>query len=320
MRDGGVGDRSLNYVDEVPFISQHLIDHYSAGPSTSRVQQVKSMHEDIRKALDESSFSYETFLQGSYRNDTAIADINDVDIVALRKYQSARQSHSDWLWEFRQIMATLRDSWRVSGSVSRGDKCVKVEGAVKADVVPSLNSGDWERDPTVIYSIRDQEERDNYPRRHYKNSVKKQEATNDSYKATVRLCKRWVRQYPSLFAPSFFIECAVHSVADFWFEPYLPRSLRDVGRQICSYPTSKVLWTVAGDKDILVPSQWSPSDFVRFQDKLRSDLVYVSRATTRRRRPRPTDSGSSPSATRWSSRRPQRPRTSCSASSSGRSP
>ena len=55
-RRGVFGDRSLNYVDEVPFISQHLIDHYSAGPSASRVQQVKSMHEDIRK-VGRTSFS-----------------------------------------------------------------------------------------------------------------------------------------------------------------------------------------------------------------------------------------------------------------------
>jgi hypothetical protein len=69
----------------MPRISQFLIDRYSSGPSTERVRQVKRMQESIRKVLDESDFSYETFLQGSYRNDTAIADINDADIVALRK-------------------------------------------------------------------------------------------------------------------------------------------------------------------------------------------------------------------------------------------
>lgn len=263
----------------MPLISQYLIDRYSAGPSKERIRQVKSLHEDIRKALDESSFSYETFLQGSYRNDTAIVDINDVDIVALRKYSSAPQSHDDWLWDFNQIVKTLRGSWRVSGTVKRGDKCVKVESTrVKADVVPSLNSGDWKKDPTLIYSIRECSDRMNYPRRHYRNGVKKQEATNDNYKATVRLFKRWIRQYPSLFAPSFYIESAVHSVSDVWFDSYLPRSFKDVARRICQYPTSKVLYTVAGDKDILVSSEWPPSDFVKFQKELRTDSDLVSSA------------------------------------------
>ena len=259
-------------------ISGSLIDRYSAGPSKERSRQVKSMHEAIRKALDESSFSYETFLQGSYRNDTAIADINDVDIVALRKYSSAPQSHDDWFWDFNQIVNTLRDSWRISGTVRRGDKCVTVSSTVKADVVPSLNSGDWEKDPTVMYSIRDRSERKNYPRRHYRNGVKKQEATDQAYKATVRLFKRWIRQYSSLFAPSFYIESVVHSVSSVWFDSYLPRSFRDVSRRISEYPTSKVIYTVAGDKDILVPSEWPASDFVKFQEKLRSDATLVTSA------------------------------------------
>jgi hypothetical protein len=266
----------------VPLISQFLIDRYSAGPSAERIRQVKRMHENIRKALDESKFNYETFLQGSYRNDTAISDINDVDIVALRKYRSSPQSHNDWLWQFNQVLQTLRDSWRVSGTVRRGDKCVKVKGTVQADVVPALNQGNWRNDPISIYSISEKRERDNHPRRHYCNGVKKQ-TTAGSYKATVRLFKRWIRQYPTLFAPSFYIECAVHSVADRYFASYLPRSFRDVGRHICSYSTSKVILTVAGDKDILLSTEWPPSDFIKFQEKLRTDTSLVSsamRATT----------------------------------------
>jgi hypothetical protein len=130
----------------------------------------------------------------------------------------------------------------------------------------------------VIYSIRKRSEHRNYPRRHYRNGVKKQEATNENYKATVRLFKRWVRQYGDLFAPSFYIESAVHSVPDVWFDSYLPRSFRAVGRRICEYSTSKVLYTVAGDKDILVPSEWPSSDFVKFQEKLRTDTNLVSSA------------------------------------------
>lgn len=262
----------------VALISQSLIDRYATGPSATRVGQVKKMHEAIRQALDESPFNYETFLQGSYRNDTAIADINDVDIVALRLFQAAPQGHQDWLWEFGQIVSTLKDSTRVSGIVKRGDKCVKVEGLVKVDVVPSLNTGNWRNDPTVIYSIRDQAERENRPRDHYDNGVRKQRATSNAYKPTVRMFKRWVRQYPSLVAPSFYIECTVHSIEDLWFDSYLPRSFRDVARRICEYKTSDVIHSVAGDKDILLSAEWAPGDFVKFQEKLGGDANLVSGA------------------------------------------
>jgi tRNA nucleotidyltransferase (CCA-adding enzyme) len=65
-------------------ITQSAIDRYSAGPSVTRTSQVKALHENIRSALETwGDRKYDTFLQGSYRNGTAIKDINDVDIVAL---------------------------------------------------------------------------------------------------------------------------------------------------------------------------------------------------------------------------------------------
>jgi hypothetical protein len=262
----------------VPLISQYLIDRYSAGPSEDRRRRVKRLHERIRDALDASDYEYETFLQGSYRNGTAIADINDVDIVALRKYAASPRDHTGWSLQFNEVIDVLEGS-RIPGTIKRGDKCVKVIGALNADVVPALRMGDnWRRDPIAIYSIRERNERKNYPRRHYRNGVKKQDNTDSGFKPTVRHFKRWVRQYPDLVAPSFYIESAVHGVADYWFESYLPESFRDVGRKICRYSKYKVIYSVAGDKDILTSTEWKPADFEKFQNALRRDLDIVNSA------------------------------------------
>jgi hypothetical protein len=75
-------------------ISQSLIDRYSAGPSAWKVTQVANLQTTIRDVLGEDD--YDTFLQGSYRNGTAIADINDVDIVARRKATNAPLSSAAW--------------------------------------------------------------------------------------------------------------------------------------------------------------------------------------------------------------------------------
>lgn len=64
-------------------IPTDLIDGYSKGPSPSTVAAAVTVHEKIRDLLGED---YETFLQGSYRNETAISDLNDVDIVVVRKH------------------------------------------------------------------------------------------------------------------------------------------------------------------------------------------------------------------------------------------
>ncbi len=224
---------------------------------------------------------YDTFLQGSYRNYTALAHINDVDIVARRKMTNSPLSPSQWVSLFNSIATRLQASSRISGAVSLGDKCVKLKGtSLNADIVPAVAVGDFAKDPVAIWSRGKRSERPNYPRTHYSNGVKKQARTSDSYKPTVRLLKRWAQQYfeTSVTAPSFYIECAVHQAADSSFSEYLPLSFVRVGREICSWSRSKVLYSVAGDKDVLVPSEWHPERFEIFKAKLRPDLSLVVQA------------------------------------------
>lgn len=78
-------------------ISQAAIDRYARGPTASRTTQVKALHQSIRAALENwGDKNYDTFLQGSYRNGTAVADINDVDIVALYDPWHSPASASQW--------------------------------------------------------------------------------------------------------------------------------------------------------------------------------------------------------------------------------
>lgn len=56
---------------------------YARPPSTTTVDSAVSIHTNVRAALGDSE--YATFLQGSYKNDTALWDMNDVDIVALSR-------------------------------------------------------------------------------------------------------------------------------------------------------------------------------------------------------------------------------------------
>lgn len=257
--------------------SQSWIDAYSAGPSQIKTRQVKKLQENVRSALAKSGDKkFDTFLQGSYRNGTAIADINDVDIVALYDPWSSPASHADWTTLFNHVADILRKSSLLEGDVRLGDKCVKFEGALKADIVPAISRSTYSStDPILIYSRGDREERPNYPRTHYSNGVKKQSDTGDSYKATVRLFKRWARQYSSLVAPSYYIECAVHSVPKGEFNSYLPLSFTSVGVALLQYSSSTVIKSVAGDKDILLSSEWDFPDFKHFQKLLTGDVRRV---------------------------------------------
>jgi hypothetical protein len=261
-------------------ISDSLIARYSAGPSVSRTKQVAALQTAIRDALDSGADNkFDTFLQGSYRNNTAIADINDVDILALYDPWQAPATASAWQSLFDFVTEILRRDKNVQGTVTQGDKCVKLAGPINADIVPSISRTPYSStDPVIIYSRSKNLEIENYPRVHYQNGVSKQAATKDTYKATVRLFKRWVRQFSDSTAPSFYVECAVHSVVSSKFNSYLPLSFAMVGAELLTYSRSTVIKSVADDKDVLVPSEWSPSDFESFQRRLRPDIDRTLRA------------------------------------------
>lgn len=271
-------------------ISSAAIDKYAAGPSASRRTQVANLHQAIRAEL--GTVYYETFLQGSYRNDTAIADINDVDIVALRKSVVSPQSAAGWEIDFNDIMRTLGRRW----TVKKGDKCIRVSAGVDADVVPAGRVGDdWRIDPIVVYSRSGHTERPNYPRRHYRNGVTKQEETKDAYKPTVRLFKRWVRQYASLNAPSFFIECAIHSVPRNKLNTYLPLSFASVGAELLSYTQQLASPPWRATRTFSCRRSGPGPTSRTFRDTSARTSSTSCKQFNQRRRRKPTESGSLPS-------------------------
>src|ERR1700704_3929823 len=113
--------RSVELVSQMqPKISASLIAGYSASPSANRSAAVKSLHGNIRSALENwGDKKFDTFLQGSYRNGTAIADINDVDIIALYDPWSSPETHARWEW----LLPCCRDPAQDSTRVGPGQAC-----------------------------------------------------------------------------------------------------------------------------------------------------------------------------------------------------
>lgn len=248
---------------------------------------MSKFQESVRDAL---GAEYETFLQGSYKNDTSIKDINDVDIVALRKGTvsgvfSAEHFENPVSWGqiFKDATARLEAVEKFKGKTSIGDKCIKVNGTWNADVVPAVRIAKYTEDPIAIYSFGTRSEKKNYPRLHYENGVAKQKATSETYKAVVRMFKKWVtNQWPNGgVAPSFYVECLIYRVPDDRFSSDLALAFFRVGYWIESNvkPTAlPVVLSVAGDKDILVQSEWNSSDYAQFHAKHCASTTLVARA------------------------------------------
>ena len=256
------------------------VQRYAKAPSPTTVSAVSRFQEAIRDVLGSD---YETFLQGSYKNDTSIRDLNDVDIVALRKYivstPFSLEPHPtlnliSWGDIFAAVRTQLESSARFRGRTSYGDKSVKVDEAFKADVVPAVRIGRYEDDPIAIYSFREARERKNFPRLHYENDVQKHQNTNETFKPIVRMFKKWASNHcPSddTVAPSFYVECLVYNVPDDLFKFDLATAFFQVGYYIETKivpDPAPVVWSVAGDKDVLVESEWKRDSYRRFHRQL----------------------------------------------------
>jgi hypothetical protein len=269
----------------IHLIPTAAVARYTAAPAATTVAAAKSLQESIRDVLGSD---YETFLQGSYKNDTGIPDLNDVDIVALRKSTTSGVFSGvvpiyliSWEQIFREVQTALEASNHYRGKTELGDKCIKVNTNFKADVIPAVRIGDVATDPIAVYSFREGRERQNFPRNHYANNVSKQARTAGAYKATVRMFKRWARNwFPwTDTAPSFYVECLIHSMPDDNFSPDPAASFLLVGDHIANQlHRYSVIMSVAGDKDILTSAEWEPDKFEAFQAQLTLSVNLVARA------------------------------------------
>jgi hypothetical protein len=264
-------------------VSSSLTDSLTSGPSASKITEVAAMQNFIQDLLGDT---HHTFLQGSYRNDTARSDINDVDIVAVRLQTyssifSGKVFPSSIPWEsiFNEIEQKLRGQRRYSSwTVTRGDKCIKVRGAFNADVVPAVQVGSHEEDPIVVYSFRTMVEKTNHPRLHYENGVTKNKATVDQYKPTVRMFKNWAYNHfgddRDIFS-SFKVEALVHGMPNEHFsEDAVTTFILGADGMVKKLSTRGlvplIIPSVCGNEDIT--ANWSVTGRTTFVNQLKRSL------------------------------------------------
>ena len=106
----------------------------------------------------------------------------------------------------------------------------------------------------------------------------KQAATYEAYKPTVRMFKKWTRNHfeGTKVAPSFYVECLIYNVPNVQFDTDFAQSFLDVGSYIIdNFSSSSWIYSVAGDKDILVNDEWAPANFNTFEDQLTESIGLI---------------------------------------------
>ena len=185
-----------------------------------------------------SQYKYEVFLQGSYKNDTNLGGDSDVDVVVrlntklkpavaaltgeqLQKDGSHRFVHQQWISFRDEALKAMRA--RFGKDAKSGRKTLKVpKGRIPADadlvVTVSHREG-------IAFNLPGQKRWVvSFPQQHHQRGLKKEEATSNRFKRTIRMFKaarnRLVdkKVLTKDDAPSYFIECLLYNVPNHLFK------------------------------------------------------------------------------------------------------
>lgn len=268
------------------YLPADFVSRYARPPSETTVSRAISIHQSVRDLLGDTD--YATLLQGSYKNDTALWDMNDVDVVAVSRNLVSTHftgttptSGVPWTEIFSRIEQKLQADPRYQGKWSREDKCIRLNTGVKIDIVPAVRIGEANADPIAIYSIRASRERKNWPRGHFDAGAGKSSRTSGAFKQTVRLFKRWSRCWFSnrKIAPSYYLECLVYSQPDSTFSGNLASDFVAIARNISLMAYgSVILPRLAGEGNLLTPDEWGMTEFLQFQRTLQGAASHASAA------------------------------------------
>jgi hypothetical protein len=223
-------------------ISESQLQTWSNQGATVSSQRT---HESIRNSLAVYQWSpgvtYETYLQGSYRNSTNIRGDSDVDLVVeltsvfysnltdIEKSQleitPAVYGWSEFREEVITALSSCYGSQYVDTSASKSIKLLPNSGRIKADVVVTVKYRHYDNkrltaEGITFWTNPGWQQIFNFPKLHYENGASKNspQQTRGLYKPNVRVFKnarnRVTNIYPFLSGrcPSYFVECLLFNV------------------------------------------------------------------------------------------------------------
>jgi hypothetical protein len=267
-------------------LTRHFDYFFSRLNPSNTFEQKASAHYGAVKTLIEdrsglaSELSPICFLQGSYRHETAIYTINDVDIVALCGLWQPGSASGGRFWDrdaiFDTIAAPLRNSWQYKGKVRYNGQsmCVKLDVEPKIEILPVVyksGNDDPDKEPFRLYRPEENQWEDGYARYHrgwlsWKNGYSK---TENNFIPAIKIFKH-LRSHYSLKAVSFHVECLLFSFPDEVFlggpADYLAALLSHIASSSASSWYQQVLHTPCKDRDIFTSSEWQRQEWEKFHE------------------------------------------------------
>lgn len=220
------------------------------------------------------------FLQGSYKRDTAIHTINDVDIVALCSLSyapTANRGTRDHVFEMIGDTIATHGTYRDKISYRKHSVCIKVllEG-VKIEILPALRVRGEPYEYEPFYMFRPSDERGGswqqaFARRHQEQCSQKNSQTGGLFVPMIKVLKHLRSTENSLMdadAVSFHIECLLFSVRDSVYSGSTCECVEAVLRALAGFTPDKAehsgIRSPCRDRLLFGPDEWDLGAYKRF--------------------------------------------------------
>ncbi|HEX8459217.1 MAG TPA: hypothetical protein VF656_18130 [Pyrinomonadaceae bacterium] len=240
---------------------------------------VKSLIED--RYGPAATLAPKCFLQGSYRQQTAIHTINDVDIVALCElWQPGSGAAGTRSWGrdeiFDTIAAAIARNQNYRGKIRYNSQstCIKVDLSIKLEILPVVykaGNNDPQKEPFRLHRPERQQWEDGYARYHqgwlsWKNDDSN---TKGNFIPAIKVLKH-IRSIHNVDAVSFHIECLLYSFPNEVFigppADYITKMLNFIASTPASTWYSKVVNTPCGERDIFTAPEWTSASWNAFHE------------------------------------------------------
>ncbi len=265
-----------------------LLDHFNSffknlNPSLTFENQAATEYSAIKSLLENpyglaSELSPKCFLQGSYKQETAIHTINDVDIVALCNLTFPGSGNGE-KWSRDKIFDTVsapllaNSRYRYKIRCSPTSMCIKVDLGIKVEILPVVYSadsnGNFSKEPFYLFRPQNGGWEHGYARYHqwYLTNKNGDSKTAGRFIPTIKIFKHINRLF-NINSISFHVECLLYSLSDQLYSGSWPDIIAGISSHIRSYTAdawykSKLL-TPCGERGIFTATEWDYDNWCQF--------------------------------------------------------
>ncbi len=277
-------------------VHHNLTNNFAAffkriNPSQSYERTAASAHSQITALIEDkdgpaADLRIQCFLQGSYKRDTAIHTINDVDVVALCRLShtsAANQNTRDQIFKIVAEAIAKNKTYQDKLQYRKRSTCIKVvlEG-IKIEILPALRvkGKPYQYEPFYIFKPNEDETIDGYwqrtfARQHQHLCTQKNSATNNLFVPIIKVMKHLRFIDPSLNeqdAVSFHIECLLYALKNSIFTGSSCECIEYVLKALAGFTPDKAdisgVKSPCGDKELFCSDEWSIASYSRFHDSV----------------------------------------------------